>query len=101
MIQPDVAALEAVRSQTQTGAGLSAAKQSRGSVFVRYLIDVRVPVLVMLRLGCGAVDSGEEGGLGEVHQGSVQAKRLGNDGLDPAPHISSGGKRERRVRGES
>lgn len=55
----------------------------------------------MLRLGRGAVDSGEEGGLGEVHQGSVQGKRLGNDGLDPAPHISSGDKWERRVGGES
>lgn len=34
---------------------------------MHYLIYVWVPVLVVLGLGCRAVDSGEEGGLGEVH----------------------------------
>lgn len=45
----------------------SQGRSGRSSVFVPYLIYMWVPVLVVLGLGCRAVDSGEEGGLGEVH----------------------------------
>lgn len=57
-----------------------------------YLINVRVPVLVVLGLGCRAVDPGEEGGLGEVHQSWVQTKRLSDNFLDSPTHISTGDK---------
>lgn len=47
-----------------------------------YFIYMWVPVLIMLCLRCCAVDSGEEGGLGEVHQFQVQVKRVSNNCLD-------------------
>lgn len=43
----------------------------------------------MLGPGRCAVDPGEEGGLGEVHQGRVQVKRLSDDFLDSPAHISN------------
>lgn len=64
-------------------------RRGRGSsISVHYLINVWVPVLVVLGLGCCAVDSGEEGGLGEVHLSWVQAKRLSNNCLDSPTYIS-------------
>lgn len=68
------------------------------SVYVCYLIYVWVPVLVVLGLGSCAVDSGEEGGLGEVHQSRVQTKRLSNNCLDSPTHISDGEKRRQYFR---
>ena len=59
-----------------------------GLCFARYLIYVWMPVLVVLGLGYRAVDSGEEGGLGEVHQSRVQTKRLSNNCLDSPSDIS-------------
>lgn len=55
-----------------------------------YLIYVGVPVLVVLGLRYRAVDSGEEGGLGEVQQRRVQVERLGNHRLDSLAYISNG-----------
>lgn len=66
---------------------------SCSSVFGKYLIYVGVPVLVMLGLGCCAVDSGEEGGLCEVHHSWVQTKRLSNNRLDSSAYISNGATR--------
>lgn len=52
-----------------------------------YLIDMRVPVLVVLGLGLCAVDPGEKGGFGEVHQSRVQTKRLGYNVLDSPANL--------------
>lgn len=65
---------------------------------MRYLVYVWVPVLVVLGLGRGAVDSGEEGGLGEVHQSRVQTKRLSNNCLDSPTYLSNGEKQTQQVR---
>lgn len=67
-------------------------RRSHSSVFVYYLIYVWVPVFIVLGLGCCAVDSGEEGGLGEVYHGWIQIKRLGNNCLDSLTDISNGKK---------
>lgn len=48
-----------------------------------HLVNVGVPVLVVLGSGRCAVDSGEEGGFGQVHERWVQTKRLCYGRLDP------------------
>ena len=58
-------------------------------VCARHLVDVRVPVLVVLRLGDRAVDPGEEGGLGEEHERRVQTERLRHHCLDAGAHVAA------------
>lgn len=63
-----------------------------------YLIDMRVPVLVVLGLGLCAVDPGEKGWFGEVHQSRVQTKRLGYNVLDFPANLTDEGEQTARVR---
>lgn len=54
---------------------------------VYYLVYMWVPVFIMSGLGTGAVDAGEEGGLGEVQLTGVQPKCFSNHLLNAAAHV--------------
>lgn len=54
---------------------------------VCHLVDMWVPVFIMSGLSMGAVDAGEEGGLGEVQFTGVQTKCFRNHLLNAATHI--------------
>lgn len=62
----------------------------RAEPFPTRLVHVHVPVLVMSRLGLGAVDAGEERGFRQVQRRGADAESLGDGKLDPVPHIPAG-----------